>query len=278
MAAIPSKVAARIVAGLKRFQPILGAAKSRDVNESDTVVIVADILQEVFGYDKYTEITSEHAIRGTYCDLAIKLNGAPALLLEVKSIGLELKDTYVKQVVDYAANLGVDWVVLTTGVLWRIYKVSFTKPIEHELVVEFDLLELNPKNDDHLELLWLLSKESWQKSTLGKYHAQKQALSRFTLGALILSDPVLEVLRRELRRVSPGIRIETAEIRDALLLDVLKREVVEGEKAQAARRLASRAANRVLRATKSESPEPAEGSPTQPESEVSQMPTVGPLD
>lgn len=75
MAKLPTKTADRISAGIKRFQPILAAAKSRDVGESDTVTIVVDILADIFGYDKYSEITSEHAIRGTYCDLATKLDG-----------------------------------------------------------------------------------------------------------------------------------------------------------------------------------------------------------
>ena len=104
MAALPGKVAARLSAGLKKFQPILAAAKARDINESDTVVIVTDVLQEIFGYDKYSEITSEHMIRGTFCDLAVKLDGSLALLVEVKAIGLDLKDQFVKQAVDYAAN------------------------------------------------------------------------------------------------------------------------------------------------------------------------------
>src|SRR5205807_255074 len=111
----PTKVAARIAAGIKRFQPILSSARSRDVNESDTVVIVTDMLHEVFGYDKYSEITSEHAIRGTYCDLAIKLDGVLSFLAEVKPAGSELKESFVKQAVDYAANQGVDWVLLTNG-------------------------------------------------------------------------------------------------------------------------------------------------------------------
>ena len=79
MARLPKKAAERIAVGLKRFQPILASARSRDVNESDTAVIVADVLQEIFGYDKYCEITSEHMIRSTYCDLAIKLDGTLAL-------------------------------------------------------------------------------------------------------------------------------------------------------------------------------------------------------
>lgn len=68
---------------------------------------------------KYSEVTSETAIRGTYCDLAIKVNGALQFLLEAKAIGQELKDTCLKQAVDYAANQGLDWVVLTNGILSR---------------------------------------------------------------------------------------------------------------------------------------------------------------
>ena len=72
MATMSNKVKDRLVSGLKRFQPILAAAKARDVNESDTVTIIKDVLAEVFGYDKYAEITSEFSIRGTFVDLAIK--------------------------------------------------------------------------------------------------------------------------------------------------------------------------------------------------------------
>jgi len=75
MAAIPAKVVSRLTTQLKRFQSVLAAAKARDINESDTALIVTDILAELFGYDKYAEITSEHAIRGTFCDLAVKIDG-----------------------------------------------------------------------------------------------------------------------------------------------------------------------------------------------------------
>jgi predicted type IV restriction endonuclease len=111
MASAPKKVVERLVAGIKRFQPILSTARSRDVGESDTVTIVKDMLADVFGYDKYSEVTSEYSIRGTFCDLATKIDGTLQALIEVKAIGIELKDSHVKQVVDYAANQGVDWVI-----------------------------------------------------------------------------------------------------------------------------------------------------------------------
>jgi hypothetical protein len=247
MMRVPQKVADRIASGLKRFQPILQAAHARDINESDTVVIVTDLLQYVLGFDKYTEITSEHAIRGTYCDLAIKLDGRLSLLIEVKAIGLGLKDNHVKQAVDYAANQGCDWVVLTNGILWQCYRVTFAKPIAHELVLELNLLELSAKRQVDVERLWLLAKEGIQKAGLADYHTQREALSRFTLAALLISDPLLDVMRRELRRISPEVRIDADEICAVLTSEVIKREVLEGERATTAKRLVSRAAGRTLR-------------------------------
>lgn len=251
MANVPARIADRITAGIKRFQPILASAKSRDVGESDTVTIVVDMLADIYGYDKYSEITSEHAIRGTFCDLATKIDGVLQLLIEVKAIGMDLKDGFVKQAVDYAANQGVDWVVLTNGLSWRIYKITFAKPIESELVVEIDFASLNPKSAKDIESQYLFAKEGWLKSVLGEYHSQKQALSRFFLGAMLLTDPVVEVIRRELRRLSPDVKIDVDEIRAALGSEVIKREVMEGEKADEARKKIARAASKTLRAKSS---------------------------
>ncbi|MEX0714975.1 MAG: type I restriction enzyme HsdR N-terminal domain-containing protein [Planctomycetaceae bacterium] len=248
MASVPKKVAERLVAGVKRFQPILASAKSRDVGESDTVTIITDMLAEVFGYDKYSEITSEYAIRATFCDLAIKLDGTLQILIEVKAIGIDLKDAHVKQAVDYAANEGVDWVLLTNGLTWRVYRVVFAKPIDQELVIDIEFCAINPRSESDLELLFLWCKEGWQRSVLGEYHTQRQALSRFFLGATLLNQPVLDVIRRELRRVSPDVRITTDQIREVLAAEVIKRDVMEGEKADDASKKVARASSKSLRA------------------------------
>ena len=42
MATIPKRVEDRLSAGIKKYQPVLAHAKSRDVNEYDTVAIVND--------------------------------------------------------------------------------------------------------------------------------------------------------------------------------------------------------------------------------------------
>lgn len=257
MAAVPKKVAERLVAGIKRYQPILSAAKARDVGEADTVTIVKDMLADVFGYDKYADVTSEYAIRGTYCDLAIKMDGQLQTLIEVKAIGLDLKDSHVKQAVDYAANQGVDWVLLTNGLTWRVYHIIFAKPIDQELVLEIDFCALSPRSEGDVELVYLWCKEGWQRSVLGEYHTQKQALSRFFVGAMLQTDSVLDVIRRELRRVSPDVRIDSTQIKEVLVNEVIKREVMEGDKADEARKKINRTANNSLRAEKPKAPKPS---------------------
>ncbi|HEV7922217.1 MAG TPA: restriction endonuclease subunit R, partial [Thermoanaerobaculia bacterium] len=101
------------------------------------------------------------------------------MIIEVKAIGLELKDGHAKQAVDYAANQGVEWVALTNGNLWRVFRVIFAKPIDAELVLDIDLLALNPKSGGDLENLYLLTRESMIKSGLYAYHDHLQATNKF---------------------------------------------------------------------------------------------------
>ena len=98
---IPAKFTKRLSENLKKYQDVITNIKKRDANESDTVTVVTDILQDVFGYDKYTELTSEYSIRGTYCDLAI-INAQKKIrfLIEVKAVSVPLNDGHAKQAID----------------------------------------------------------------------------------------------------------------------------------------------------------------------------------
>lgn len=234
MANIPKKVVKRFMENISRFQQVLQLAKDRDVNESDTVSVINDILGDVFGYDKYLEVTSELAIRGTYCDLALKIDDKVQFLIEVKAVGVELKDRHVKQAIDYGANRGVQWVVLTNGTEWRVYRIRFEKPINFDLVCTFDFLSLNPKNEKDLDMLYLISKEGLRKNVRDDFYEKVQSVNRYIIGNLILSDPVLSAIRRELKKLADGIRVDSSEIKEIVKAQVLKREIVEGEDAETA--------------------------------------------
>jgi hypothetical protein len=105
--AIPARVVSRIGEKLKNYQGILAQAVKKDSSEADTANIVRDMIADILGYDKYQDLNAEHAIRGTYVDLLVSADSKPRFLVEIKAVGSELKDSYIKQVVDYAANKGL---------------------------------------------------------------------------------------------------------------------------------------------------------------------------
>ena len=249
MASMPKRVQERLVDGIKKFQPIIEGRKAADVGEADTVILVTEILAEVFGYDKFKEITSEFSIKSTYCDLATKIDDKLQTLIEVKAIGHVLKDSHVTQAVNYAANQGIQWVLLTNGQHWRAYFVECKGQISQKLVVDIDFLSLDRKLEDDLGLLYLLCKEGWAKSAIDEYQMEREALDRYVVGATILSERMLAALKTELRRVSPDVRIEIDDIKTVIENEVIKRELLEGDKAEAAKKTIAKAAKVVLRDT-----------------------------
>jgi hypothetical protein len=240
---VPARVDARISHELKKLQAVVIDARKRDVNESDTALIVADTLCNVLGYKKLEEITTEHAIRGSFADLAVRVGNNMRFIVEVKAVNIDLKESHVTQVVNYAANLPVDWVVLTNGARWQIYKVNFSKPIDRTLFMDVDLCTASPKASEVKEFFGSLSKEVFTSSSISQVFQAKQIMSKHTIAALLLSDPVVGLVRREMRKMADGINPYMDEIRTIILEQVIKRELTETEEA----RLAEKAVKKALK-------------------------------
>jgi len=253
---IPNKVCDRLTTGMKHMRPTITDQRAKDVSEADTVKLVMDLLVAVFGFDKYADVTSEHAIRGTYCDLAVKINDKLKFLIEVKAVGISLEDRHVKQVVDYAANEGTDWVVLTNAVTWRLYYVVFAKPIDKQLIAEIDLSTIDCKDETQQQSLFLFTKEGFAHDAQDEARNLKDATSRYLLAALILkNESVLDAIRRELRRVVK-VNIDEEKIAAVLNDQVIKRDALEGPEADEAARRVQRFSDRSIVAPHAKDPPP----------------------
>ena len=261
MARIPKKVTERLSKRVPQFQKVLKRAKDRDVNESDTVTIVTDMLADVFGYDKYSEITSEQAIRGTYCDLAIEIKGTTKYLIEVKSIGLSLNENHLRQAINYGVNKGIQWVILTNGLIWEIYRIKFERPVDYEQLCAINFLDLNARRSKDQNLLFLICKEGLTKAAIEEFHEHVQNVNKFMISAVVQSESCVSVIRRELRRLAPGVRVENDEIEKILTSDVLKRDVVEGDEPKKASTRLKKAYAKILRNRQTKKPVnlPAQG-------------------
>lgn len=233
---IPKKEAEAIQLGLAKYQKVLANAKARDLNESDTVTIIADMLNDIFGYDKYLDITSEFAIRGTFCDLAIKINGNIEYLIECKSIGTDLKDSHLKQAIDYGANQGVKWVILTNGLVWQLHKIRFEQPINHDLVLNFDISNFNPRTEETKELLYILHKSAIGKNLREEHYNKTQLINPYTITQVLLSETIISNLKREIKRLSE-IKLDDNEIRNILSQSIIKRDLLENESAKDAEKI-----------------------------------------
>lgn len=255
--AIPKKVLERLALGLKRLVPIIQQQRQRDISEADTVTLVKDILSDIFGFDKYTELTSEVAIRGTYCDLGIRLDEKLVELLEVKAIGLDLSDRHLKQVVDYAANQGLEWVILTNGVVWQLHHVIFAKPIDSRPVLSVDLTQIDWKKEAQLESLYPFTREGLLKGAHNELRDRQDATSRFIFAALLTkNESVVNVIRRELKRIV-DVNVGEEEIVRCLENEVIKRDTLEGPSAVEAAGRVKRSGKKSLRESKADPEESA---------------------
>ena len=253
---IPAKVEARIHQQLKRYQAAVLDATKRDVNESDTAILVADILSDVFGYKKIEEISTEHSIRGQFADLIVKVGSATRFLVEVKAINIELKEAHISQVVNYAANAPADWVILTNAVRWQAYKITFGKPIDRTLVLDVDICKAGLKEPDVMELFGALSREVFTPDSMSQMFRSRQAMSKYSIAQLLLSDPVVGMVRRELRKLADGLKPDIDDVRNIIEEQVIKRELLEADAAIVAAKAVKKLAKQARAKSASNSAEP----------------------
>ena len=229
MAKIPHKIQERIKAALRRFKPLLKAARERDAGRADTATLALDLLSELFGYDRYTEITSELDNKESVFDFSIQTEGQPRMLVRVSPIGMAPDDRYLLATAQYAQMNGVDWIILTNGIGWQVHHVEDVgaNAPETPVVLVFDLLQMQPGRDAHLGTIHLLTREGHEKAGLSHFKLRLEMTNRHYLGAMVLSDAVVASVRRELHKLNPDLRVTPAELRENLAKGVLRPDIVQ---------------------------------------------------
>ena len=122
---------------LRKFAQAFQDARERGANESDTVMYLVKFFEEVLGYDSLKgQISKELAIKDRYCDIALKPDGSVRVLVEAKAASVAaLLDKHIEQAGNYASRAGIRWALLTNGVEWRLYHLTFNEGegIVHEV-------------------------------------------------------------------------------------------------------------------------------------------------
>lgn len=200
----------RLRTALRKFNKPLNDLHGRAANEGDTRMLVTDLLREGFGYDPYDDLTTEYQVRGEFADYGVRIDGELIAFIEVKRVGTKLAAKQLRQVEMYAVNEGVEWAILTNGAQWQVYHLGNRTPIEIDLALDVDLAgeqTVGQKTDE----LFYLTRESMKRRQIDELWQARRATAPKSLAQVLISDPVAEAVRKELRRKT-GQRVDRAEI------------------------------------------------------------------
>ena len=189
----------RLRNAIKRYNRPLSDLCDRDANEGDTRLVVTDFLCEGLGYDKYAELTTEYRVKGEFADFGIRLDQQMTAFIEVKRVNTKLSDKHLRQVQTYALNEGVEWVLLTNGHVWQIYRITLGLPVETHLVHEADLLS-DQTPGQKVNSFFLMTREAIKRGLIDELWKARRATSPKALTEILCSKPVLDVLRKEIRK------------------------------------------------------------------------------
>ena len=171
-------------------------------------------LTEVLGYKELEEIKTEFRIRGEYADYVVQVGRKKHFVVEVKSIQIDLDKKHLRQSLNYAANEGIDWILLLNGRQVEVFKVNFGKPIASKLVFRLDLLD---KDDfkSASELIVYLTRKCVLKNELGDFWKRVSALSPLTIAKLMYSEGIARSIRNTIKR-DTGIYFQVEDVAEAM--------------------------------------------------------------
>ena len=256
--AIPARVSDRLAAGIKRFQPILSSAKSRDVNESDTSMIVADSSR------KSSATTSTAKLRASFVSAAHTATSPRVSTASFRYHRSQGDRSGTKGRPRQASRRlcreprrrvgGVDEWQSLARVSGHLCKADRRRTRARHRPAGAQRKERRSSREclpaharEHVEVRPVRVSRSLagHKQVLPRRGRSEQ--SRSGDGPSRAST-------------TSDAKIEIEELRQALKLEVMKREVIEGEKADGTRKKVSKSAGKMLRIRKGkdEADEPAD--------------------
>lgn len=192
------------------------------LNEADTRIMTNSFLTEILGYRELEEIKTEYRIKSEYADYVIQLKRKKHFVVEVKSIELDINEKHLRQSLSYAANEGIDWILLLNGREIQLYRVNFAKPISTTLIFKIDLFSADDFKKAP-ELLWNLTKKSVERKELETFWKRTSALEPVNLAKLLYSEEIVRRLRNDLKEET-GIYFQMEDVA-ASLCQIISEEV-----------------------------------------------------
>jgi hypothetical protein len=212
---ISSSKSEKILLSIKDYKKRYLNKDHGDLDESGTRIMINTFLTSILGYQELEEIKTEFMIKGTYADYIVQTGGKRHFLVEVKAFSIELSDKHLRQAVNYGANEGIEWAILTNGRQFQFYKILFEKPISEKLVFEVDFSAEDFNIKTAHEQLTYFHKDAVEKKSLVNLWSRFTALEPIRIAGMLFSPHVVTFLKKELK-AKYDTKFEDDEIMEAL--------------------------------------------------------------
>ena len=188
----------KLLSSLKAYRKDFLDGSVKDLDESGTRLMINRFLSEVLGYKQLEEIKTEYMIKGTYADYVIQVNKKRYFLVEVKALSFQLSERHLRQTVNYGANEGIEYALLTNGKNFEFYKIIFDQPISSRLIFALDLSDTTGLKNA-TSYIQHLHKESVVKNTFKPLWNKCEATDPYNIAGIICSDTVLKCIKKMIR-------------------------------------------------------------------------------
>jgi predicted type IV restriction endonuclease len=212
----------KVKLAIKKFSKPLSDLVARDANEGDTRLLVTDFLCDGLGYDKYSEVTTEYRVKGEFADFGLRLDQQMVAFIEVKRVNTKLGDKQLRQVVNYALNEGCEWILLTNGHDWQIYRITAALPFEVDLVMEANILS-DESPAQRVNKFFYLTREAMKRNRIDELWETRRATSPKALTEALCSDNVIDAIRKEIKKRT-GQMVEVKNIKELLKETVIRHD------------------------------------------------------
>lgn len=188
----------KLAAALKAYRKEFLEGGRKELDESGTRIMINRFLSDVLGYKQLEEIKTEYMIKGTYADYVIQVNKTRHFLVEVKALSFQLSEKHLRQTVNYGANEGIEYALLTNGKNFEFYKIIFAQPISSHLIFALDLSDASGITTAVANLQHL-HKESVIKNSFKPLWNKCEATDPYNIAGILCSDAVLTCIKKMIK-------------------------------------------------------------------------------
>ena len=114
---------------------------------------------------------------------------------------IDLSAKHLLQASHYAADEGIDWILLTNGAQIQLHRVIFSKPVTAVMIFSFDLSDLS-QIEKACDALVNLTKRAAERGELEDYWKRFDALTPAKLIKTIYTEDIIRAIRNKIKKES----------------------------------------------------------------------------